>query len=350
MPGLLEGVRILDLGIWRPAPYATQLLAEMGADVVKLEPPAGDPMRSLPAMFASLNAGKRAVALDLRSEAGRARALELAARADAVVEGFRPGVAARLGVDDAAVRAVNPSVVYCSISGYGQDGPYASVPGHDINYQALAGVLEPRDGAPVVPRPPLADLAGGAYAAMAICAALLRRASTGEGEQIDVAMADVLATWTGAVRSYPVEGTGVTLSGDLPGYGTFATADGGWIALGVLSEDHFWSALCRGLGLDAEAALTLPERVSAQARLGALVRERIAARRRDELVESLVPLGVPVAPILSQDEMLAAEQFRARGLVAEGAMGHPMRYRLHPAVERGAVPELVDGLTTDPWP
>ena len=112
MTGLLEGVRVLDLGIWRPAPYATQLLAEMGADVVKLEPPGGDPMRSLAAMFASLNAGKRAVALDLRSAEGRAKALELAAHADAVVEGFRPGVAARLGMDDASVRAVNPSVVY----------------------------------------------------------------------------------------------------------------------------------------------------------------------------------------------------------------------------------------------
>jgi crotonobetainyl-CoA:carnitine CoA-transferase CaiB-like acyl-CoA transferase len=356
MPGLLEGVRVLDLGIWRPAPYATQLLAEMGADVVKLEPPGGDPMRSLAAMFASLNAGKRAVALDLRSPEGRARALELAARADAVVEGFRPGVAGRLGMDDASVRAVNPSVVYCSISGYGQNGPYAAVPGHDINYQALAGVLEPREaqGVPVVARPPVADIAGGAYAAMAICAALLRRATTGEGEQIDVAMADVLASWTGAVRSYPVEGTGVALSGGLPGYGTFATADGRWIALGVLSEDHFWSALCRGLGLDDDAALALPDRIAEQDRLGQDVRERIAARDRDELVDALAALGVPVAPILSQEEMLDAEQFRARGLVTAGAdgeatMGHPMRYRIHPAGRGTAVPELVDGLTAEVW-
>jgi crotonobetainyl-CoA:carnitine CoA-transferase CaiB-like acyl-CoA transferase len=206
----------------------------------------------------------------------------------------------------------------------------------------------------VVPRPPLADLAGGAYAAMAICAALLRRAATGEGEQIDVAMADVLATWTGAVRSYPVEGTGVALSGGLPGYGTFATADGSWIALGVLSEDHFWAALCRGLGLDDEAGLTLPDRIADQARLGHAVRERIASRDRDDLVDALAALDVPVAPVLSQEEMLAAEQFRARGLVTAGAdgeaaMGHPMRYRVHPSSRGTVVPELVDGLTAELW-
>jgi crotonobetainyl-CoA:carnitine CoA-transferase CaiB-like acyl-CoA transferase len=189
---------------------------------------------------------------------------------------------------------------------------------------------------------------------MAICAALLRRATTGEGEQIDVAMADVLASWTGAVRSYPVEGTGVALTGGLPGYGTFPTADGGWVALGVLSEDHFWSALCRALGLDDEASLTLPDRVADQVRLGHAVRDRIASRNRDELVDALAGLGVPVAPILSQDEMLAAEQFRARGLVSDdgdgvAAMGHPVRYRVHPSGRDTTVPELLDGLTAELW-
>jgi crotonobetainyl-CoA:carnitine CoA-transferase CaiB-like acyl-CoA transferase len=189
---------------------------------------------------------------------------------------------------------------------------------------------------------------------MAICAALLRRATTGEGEQIDVAMADVLASWTGAVRSYPVEGTGVALSGGLPGYGTFTTADGRWIAVGVLSEDHFWAALCRGLGLDDDATLTLPDRIADQDRLGLAVRERIASRSRDDLVDALAALGVPVAPILSQEEMLAAEHFRARGLVTvdadgEATMGHPMRYRVHAAGRGAVVPELVDGLTTELW-
>ncbi len=193
--GLLAGVRVLDLSIWRPGPYATQLLVELAADVVKIEPPGGDPMRVFPTLFAVLNAGKRGAAVDLKDAAGKTAVLEAAAGADVVVEGFRPGVVRSLGVDDERVRRVNPNVVYCSISGYGQHGPLAGHPGHDINYQSWAATLEPRgpDDEPVVPRPPIADLAGGAYAAFAVCAALVRRSRTGEGESIDVSMTDVLA-------------------------------------------------------------------------------------------------------------------------------------------------------------
>src|SRR5438874_800242 len=232
--GLLTDVRVLDLSIWRPGPYATQLLVELGADVVKVEPPGGDPMRVFPTLFAVLNAGKRAVAVDLKDAAGRAAVLERTASADVVVEGFRPGVVDRLGVGEDAVRAGNPSVVYCSVSGYGQDGPLRLLPGHDLNYQAWAGVVEPRPGddTPVVGRPPIADLAGGCYAALAICAAVVRRLRRDEGERIDVSMTDILATWTGALPPLTLP-DGRSL-GELPGYGTFATADGGWIALGVL--------------------------------------------------------------------------------------------------------------------
>ncbi len=197
--GLLEGVRVLDLGIWRPAPYATQLLAELGAEVIKVEPPGGDPMRTYPGLFAGLHADKRGLVLDLKVPGGRARALDLAAGADVVVEGFRPGVADRLGVGYDHVRAVNPAVVYCSVSGLGQDGPLASAPGHDLNYAAWSAMLAPDGGAPAVPAIPVADLAGGMAAAFAVCAALVRATRTGEGERIDVAMAGVLATWVGAV-------------------------------------------------------------------------------------------------------------------------------------------------------
>src|SRR5437763_14158628 len=142
--GLLTGVRVLDLSIWRPGPYATQLLVELGADVVKIEPPGGDPMRVFPTLFAVLNAGKRSAAVDLKSAAGKSAVLEAAAGADVVVEGFRPGVVRGLGVDDESVRRVNPSVVYCSISGYGQHGPLAEQPGHAINYQSWAATPHPR--------------------------------------------------------------------------------------------------------------------------------------------------------------------------------------------------------------
>jgi alpha-methylacyl-CoA racemase len=337
VPGLLEGVRVLDLSIWRPGPYCTQLLVELGADVVKVEPPGGDPMRVFPALFADLNAGKRSVEVDLKDDAGRAAVLGLAADADVVVEGFRPGVAARLGVGPDDVRAVNSRVVYCSISGYGQDGPLAQVPGHDVNYQSWAGVLEPTVGQPpVLPRPPIADLAGGAYAALAVCAALVK----GEGEVVDVAMTDVLASWTGAVPPLRLPDD-TLLGGRVAGYGIYATADGGWISLGVLSEDHLWSALARATGLDDAADLDFPTRAERYEELEARLGEAVVTRPRDELVAALEPVGVPVAPVLSQAEVLEAETFRARGLVVDGpAMNHPLRYRDHPPARPTEVPGL----------
>jgi crotonobetainyl-CoA:carnitine CoA-transferase CaiB-like acyl-CoA transferase len=347
--GLLAGVRVLDLSIWRPGPYATQLLVEMGADVVKIEPPGGDPMRVFPTLFAVLNAGKRAAAVDLKYPAGSTAVLEVAAGADAVVEGFRPGVVRGLGVDDDAVRRVNPSVVYCSISGYGQHGPLVEHSGHDVNYQAWAATLEPRtaDDEPVVPRPPIADLAGGAYAAMAVCAALVRRSRTGEGESIDVSMTDVLASWTGAVPPLALP-DGQKVGGQVAGYGTFRTSDGGWVALGVISEDHLWTGLTRMLGLHDAASLTFPERLALGNALTERIAKAIAERDRDELVRELANAGVPVSPVLSQSEMLRAEHFRARGTVINGSDGapviqHPLRYRDHPARMPRDVPALVEG-------
>jgi crotonobetainyl-CoA:carnitine CoA-transferase CaiB-like acyl-CoA transferase len=347
--GLLAGVRVLDLSIWRPGPYATQLLVELGADVVKIEPPGGDPMRVFPTLFAVLNAGKRSAAVDLKNAAEREVVLALARDADAVVEGFRPGVVRALHVDAESVRRVNHSVVYCSISGYGQDGPLAEVPGHDVNYQAWAGTLEPRteDDAPVVPRPPIADLAGGAYAALAVCAALVRRSRTDEGESIDVSMTDVLASWTGAVPPLILP-DGQDVGGQVAGYGTFRTADGGWVALGVISEDHFWTGLTRILGLDDAASLSFPERLALGKPLTERIAEAIAEQKRDDVVRDLAAAGVPASPVLSQGEMLRAEHVRARGTVVDGPDGepfmqHPLRYREHPARAPREVPPLVEG-------
>ena len=345
---LLEGVRVLDLSIFRPGPYATQLLVEMGAEVVKVEPPGGDPMRAYPGLFAVLNAGKRSAAVDLKDADGRAAVLALAAGADVVIEGFRPGVVAKLGVDDAALRRVNPSVVYCSISGYGQTGSLVDVPGHDANYQAWGGALEPRSAteAPVEGRLPIADLAAGGYAAMAICAALVRRGRTGEGERIDLGMADLMASWVGPVT--PDLADVERPQGGMPGYGTFRTADGGWVALGVIVEDHFWTKLMGALGFDDVASLGLAERVPRTAELNGRIAAEIARHDRDELVADLMAAGVPVSPILSQDEMLRAEHFRSRGLVVRGpdgepAMTHPVRYEHHPARLPFDVPPLVEG-------
>jgi crotonobetainyl-CoA:carnitine CoA-transferase CaiB-like acyl-CoA transferase len=340
--GLLAGVRVLDLSIWRPGPYATQLLAELGADVVKVEPPGGDPMRVYAGLFAALHAGKRSVELDLNAETDRATALELAAGADVVIEGFRPGVAARLGMGYEQVRAVNPEIVYCSVSGFGQTGPLSAVSGHDLNYLAWAGALAPDGGIPRESAVPIADLSGGMAAALGICAALVRRDRTGEGEWIDVGMADVLATWTGTVPP-TAEGVDPSARG-VPGYGTFEAADG-FVTLAMLSEDHFWSGLCAVLGLDEVAHLGFVERCARLDELQAAIAAAISARGRDELVEALLAARVPAAPVLTREEMSAAPHFRVRGSVVGGPegqarSGHPVRYERHPARLPGRVPRL----------
>jgi crotonobetainyl-CoA:carnitine CoA-transferase CaiB-like acyl-CoA transferase len=350
-PGLLAGVRILDLSVWRPGPYATALLGQLGAEVLKVEPPGGDPMRTYPALFSSLNRDKRSILLDLKTEAGRNRALELAAQADVVVEGFRPGVVDRLGVGPAAVRDRNPSVIYASLSGYGQTGPLADHPGHDLNYQALAGVLSPEGGEPVTAAVPIADLAAGLAAAFAVCAALHRRAVSGEGEVIDLAMADVLATWTGAAPpraggtgSAYGEGTGPVV----PGYGTFTTADGGRLTVAIVSEDHFWAALCEVLDLPQLAGQPWAARHRAGAPLQTAVAQAVARRPLGPLLEALTEAGVPCAPVLDRDGMLAHPQFLARGVSTrapggdgpEAAVGPPVRLVDHPGRTGGRAPDL----------
>jgi crotonobetainyl-CoA:carnitine CoA-transferase CaiB-like acyl-CoA transferase len=267
-------------------------------------------MRQYAGLFASINAGKRSIELDLKDDDGRARARTLALEADVLVEGFRPGVMARLGLDAETVRGANPALVYCSISGYGQDDPRAALPGHDVNYQAWAGALAPEGGAARVSPLPIADLAGGMAAAFGICAAVLGRRATGEGTYLDVSMTDVLATWTGAIESNDGDSAGAS-SGPVPGYGIFDTVDGGQIALGVISEQHFWSNLCAELGLDDLAPLTFAQRSARGAETQRAVGDAIAERCRDELVAALTAAAVPVAPVLDRKGMVASAPFPA---------------------------------------
>ncbi len=206
----------------------------------------------------------------------RRRALELAAEADVVIEGFRPGVAARLGIGYDDVRRVNPRVVYCSVSGMGQIGELSTAPGHDINFQAWSGALAPDGGAPREAAVPIADLAGGMAAAYAICAAIVNQQRTGAGERIDVAMGDVLATWTGAVR--PRLGASIRLPRGVPGYGAFRAADGGFVTLGIITEDHFWAPLCDVLSMGDCREMPFLERMTQVESLQARVAAAIAAR------------------------------------------------------------------------
>ena len=243
---------IVDLTTQLPGPYCTMLLADLGARVIKVEPPGGDPLRKFPPAFASVNRGKRDIVIDLKQEQGREVISRLISRADVVLEGFRPGVAERLGVDYASAREFNPSVVYCSISGFGQDGPYRTRAGHDINYLAIGGLLG-RSDPPAVPPVLISDLSSGLYAALAVSAALMHRTSTGEGRYIDLSMTDCILSWMAldiASSAHDPRAARQPILGNIPHYGIFETSDSRFISLGIVHEDHFWVRLCDVLELD----------------------------------------------------------------------------------------------------
>ncbi|WP_341643901.1 CaiB/BaiF CoA transferase family protein [Thauera sp. SDU_THAU2] len=326
----LDGIRILDFTQLLPGPMCTLHLADMGADVIKIEPPGGEAGRG-PAgtpvshFFHTVNRNKRSIALDLRAPGAREVVHRLAASADVVVEGFRPGVMARLGIGYEDLKAINPRLVYCAISGYGQDGPLAQLGGHDINYQSYAGILEQSAAPGGPPHPgnfPIADLAGGALsAAMAILAALFDARRSGQGRFIDVSMTDcALALNTQPLASLhtwkqPVPAGHDTLSGGLPCYGTYQTADGRHLAVGAL-EPKFWQAFCAAAGCPE-----LGKSGWAAGKSGAAVRAQVAAivkaRTLAEWIEVFDGMDACVSPVLRIDEVLAHPLTKARGMTVD---------------------------------
>jgi crotonobetainyl-CoA:carnitine CoA-transferase CaiB-like acyl-CoA transferase len=278
----LTGVTVADLTVTLPGPYATSLLHRLGARVIKLEPPGGDLTRSTPALHDAVNAGKESVEIDLADPADADLVRAVVACADVVVEGWRPGVATRhrLGPED--VHARHPHIVYCSVSGYGADGPLRARPGHDVNYMAASGMLALLFGerSPEALPVPLADLAAGTFAALRISAALVEARATGRGAFVDVSIAGAVRDWVEAAGGEEPPTAFLPL---LPHYGVFATADGHRLSIGNAHEDHFWSALCHALDLEAHASLTIGERLLDREALRAAVARAIGARTRTEL-------------------------------------------------------------------
>jgi CoA:oxalate CoA-transferase len=347
---LLDGLKVLDLTMWRPGPYTTQLLAQLGADVLKVEPPGGEPMRMFGNHFMHLNQHKRAVVLNLKDDADRARCIELAGGADVVVTGYRPGVADRLGIGSALLRDRNPRLVYCSLTGYGEVGPFADLPGHDVNYRAATGSLPPGSVSPDADDLPVADMAAATMAAFAITAACYKARGTGEGEHLDLGMADVLAHW---VTTVPPAVKRHADAGPVAGYGVYPTKDGAQVTLGVVSEEHLWAASCRALGLDHLAGIPFLDRISRTTELDAEIAAALALLTRDEAVRCLADAGAPVAPVLSRAEMLDLEHFRIRGVVADApdgtpTVGSPIRTTVHAPLPAGPVPGL-DEHRTQTW-
>jgi crotonobetainyl-CoA:carnitine CoA-transferase CaiB-like acyl-CoA transferase len=245
---LLKGIRIVDFSWYLPGPFATQRLADRGAEVVKVEPPGGDPARRMPAIFHAFNRGKKSVVLDLKQPAGKEAALRLIGDADVVVESFRPGVMAQLGLGYEQVRETKPDIVYCSITGYGQTGPMSGFASHDLNYVSLSGALsqiKDDKGRPVHPALTWADLIGGIAASEAIVTALFRRERSGEGAHLDISLTGAMAVLMAHYRHQP-EGIPF-LSGRIVNYAIYETADGRYVSLAAL-EEKFWERFCKHAG------------------------------------------------------------------------------------------------------
>lgn len=334
MISALQGIRILDLSRMLPGPYCSMMLADLGAEVIKIEEPKiGDPTRHSPPMidgrsaaFDQVNRNKKSIALDLKQSEGRDIFLKLASRADCVLEQFRPGVVDRLGINYAAVSEVNPRIVYCSLTGFGQDGPHRLRSGHDLNYLALSGVLgltTDERGKPVIPGVQVADLAGGMIAAFATLAALLARERTGRGQYIDVSMFDVMLSMLPVPAAHHFAGKTIdvggkyALSGAYPFYSVYETSDGKFMTLGAL-EPKFWANFCRAAGHDD---LISRQFDSGEGRdnLFSEVTAIFKSRTRDEWVELMRDADCCCEPVLSMTEAFEHAQTRAREMIGEAA-------------------------------
>ena len=327
LSGCLAGFRVVDLSQYLPGPFAGQVLADLGAEVIKVEPPRGDPMRGIgppdpdgvSAYYKLVNAGKRVVRLDLKVEAGRAAFADLISAGDVLLESYRPGMLARLGFDRPTLAAINPHLVHCALSGYGQTGPKADVGGHDLNYLAWGGGLVTSGSVarPMIAHPPVADHAGALQAVIAILGALLRRARDGAGAYLDVSLAEAVLAWQGGQLTATLRGRPMTrgrdlLNGGAACYQIYGTADGRFVTLGAL-EPKFWAAFCEAAGRPdwtARQAEPLPQ--------DSLIAEVAALFESRPLAEWQAVLGAVDCcwqPVLDAEALLADPQAGARGLL-----------------------------------
>ncbi len=334
----LSGVRVLDLTRVLSGPFCTMLLGDLGADVIKMEAPEGDQIRASGAQreglswyFAAFNRNKRSLRLDLRQKQGREVVTRLIERADVLVENFRPGVLARLGFDDAKLRALRPSLVTCSINGFGSTGPYRDRPAFDFIAQAMSGFMSVNgapDDPPLRSGLPISDLIAGLYAALSITASVLRARMTGQGERAEVSMTNGMVSMLAYFASdYFATGTVPPRSGnDHPvaaPYGLFPTRDG-QLALAPPGNE-FFGRLVDALGEPALKSdplyATSAARVANRARINAIVGGKLATQTTAYWVETLNAAGVPCGPVQSVDQVFADPQIAAQEMVLE--VPHP---------------------------
>lgn len=346
----LAGVRVVSLAEQYPGPYATLLMADLGAEVILVERPAGgDPARQFPPFHAALNRNKRSVTLDLKTDAGRAQLRTLIASADVLLEGFRPGTMERLGFGYPQAAALNPRLVYVSISGFGQDGPYRDRPAHDISYQSIAGLMFGRARSGNVEQPDelaIGDLSSGMFAAFGAVSALYERARTGRGRRVDVSMTDGLVSWMSVMLGPVMNGQALADIGAEPAYGMFRCGDGRLLTLSIAHEDWFWKPLCGLLGMDDAAGFDRAARVAQSASLQARIAARLATEPRAAWAARLDAAAIPWGPVNDLDEVAADPHFRARGMFCTVAQpgGAALHHVAQPLVFDGTHPGPVRGV------
>ena len=337
----LEGIKILDLTWQGPGPFCTMILGDLGAKIIRIGPPPTSGARQSSRKvgekelaYQAINRNKKSILLNLKLEEGRHVFYQLAEEADVVVEGFRPGVAERLGVDYQMVTKINPKIIYCSISGYGQDGPYRDLPGHDINYISIGGALNligEADRPPVVPLNLIADYgAGGKDAIVGILSALIARDKTGKGQYIDISLTDgVISLLSTTVLSrYFLNGAMIKrgenlIAGTYPYYSIYQTKDEKFITIGCI-EPWLWANLCRAIGReDFISSHVEPEHWLYKVKdkkwqeISVYLKQLFLTRTRDEWFEFLSQKDVPVGKVYSLDEVFADPQVLSRKMLIE---------------------------------
>jgi alpha-methylacyl-CoA racemase len=343
----LEGITVLDLTRLAPGPYCTMILADLGADVIKIEepgPPTGRRAQQAAGLspvppprygvdrhspYWALNRNKKSVGLDLKHDEARQIFYQLAERADVVVEEFRPGVAKRLGIDYDTLRQRNPRLIYCAVTGYGQSGPYKDLVGHDINYISMAGCLGmigPHGGPPVIPHNIIADFAGGGmHGAIGVLAALMARERTGRGQFVDIAMTDgVYSMLVSHLSTYFATGMvpqrGETLlDGGAHYYNVYETKDGKWMSIGSI-EPWFYANLCKALGREDLLPYEFAEREKRE-EIKQAFRDIFKTKRRDEWFDLLTQHDICVGRVYDLDETAGDPHLRARDMIVE--VDHP---------------------------
>lgn len=326
----LEGIRVLDLSRLLPGPFCAMLLADLGADVIKIESPGlGDYLRAIfpfvtdsrtgekvGAHYLMVNRNKKSVALNFRNTRGKEILMRLARDADVIIESFRPGAVTRWGIGYEAIRSINPGIVYCSLSGYGQTGPYRDRAGHDLNYIALTGLLAANGRAsdpPVPPAAQIADLSGAMYAAVSILAALIGRAKSGQGEYLDVSLFDSGLAWTGTIiggtlaAGEKIERGRNQLNGGMACYNVYETRDSKFITIAAI-EPHFWVAFCKAVG--RESWISRQYEFEPIAEVAAMFQ----TRTQDEWLALFRDIDACIEPVHDFGEAFDNPQVKHRGL------------------------------------